>query len=196
MNAKKILMRTLPLAAVILIIVAVAVVCSVVPRSQSSAKLSDKYADKEFLKVGDVTVSNQSAYELLTKTYGNSALIELVDTYLVQNIVSPTGETYYEKAKADVDGLDKFISDNIFSDGRAVDKLADDATAEEIEEATKEDEETIANWFDVAISSYNVTSVKEIKDIYAYQYAKYLYSFIFKKSLTNPRSFRLSPVTF
>ena len=176
MNAKKILMRTLPLAAVILIIVAVAVVCSVVPRSQSSAKLSDKYADKEFLKVGDVTVSNQSAYELLTKTYGNSALIELVDTYLVQNIASPTGETYYEKAKADVDGLDKFISDNIFSSGRAVDKLADDATAEEIEKATKEDEKTIANWFDVAISSYNVASVKEIKDIYAYQYAKYLYT--------------------
>ena len=166
MNAKKILMRTLPLAAVILIIVAVAVVCSVVPRNQSSAKLSDKYADKDFLKVGDIAVSNQSAYELLTKSYGNSALIELVDTYLVQNVVSPTGETYYNKAKADVDGLDKFISDEIFSSGRKVDALADDATDEEKEEAAKEDEKTVANWFDVAMSSYNVTSVKEIKEIY------------------------------
>ena len=176
MNAKKILMRTLPLAAVILIIVAVAVVCSVVPRNQSSAKLSDKYADKDFLKVGDVTVSNQSAYELLTKSYGNSALIELVDTYLVQNVASPTGETYYNKAKADVDGLDKFISGEIFASGRKVDQLADDATDEEKEEAAKEDEKTVANWFDVAMSSYNVTSVKEIKDIYTYQYAKYLYT--------------------
>ena len=176
MNAKKILMRTLPLAAVILIIVAVAVVCSVVPRSQSKAKLSDKYADQDFLKVGDIAVSNQSAYELLSKSYGNSALIELVDTYLVNKITSPTGETYLDKAKADVDGFDKWLSDSIFSSGREVDKLADDATAEEIEEAQKADEETVANFFDVAISSYNVTSVKEVKDVYTYQYAKYLYT--------------------
>ena len=176
MNAKKILMRTLPLAAVILIIVAVAVVCSVVPKSVSKAKLSDKYADKDFMTLGDVTISNQSAYEILTKSYGSSALVELVDTYLVQNVKAADGQTYYDTAKNDVDGLDKFISDNIFSSGRAVDKLADDATDEEKEEAQKADDETIANWFDVAMTSYNVTTVKEIKDIYVYQYAKYLYT--------------------
>ena len=176
MNAKKILMRTVPLAAVILLIVAVAVVCSVVPKSVSRAKLSNQYANSNFLTLDDITVSNQSAYEILTKSYGSSALVELVDTYLVQNVVSPTGETYYNKAKADTDGLDKYISDTIFSSGRAVDKLDDDATDEEIEEAQKSDEETVANWFDVAMSSYNVTTVKEIKDIYAYQYAKYLYT--------------------
>lgn len=176
MNAKKILMRTLPLAIVLLLIVAVAVVCSVVPKSVSKAKLSDKYADNDFLSLGDIAISNQSAYEILTKAYGSNALVEMVDTYLVQNVNAPSGETYYEKAKNDNDGLDKFISDKIFTSGREIDKLADDASDEEIEEATKKDDETIANWFDVAMTSYNVTSVKEIKDVYIYQYAKYLYT--------------------
>ena len=176
MNAKKILMRTLPLAAIILLIVAVAVVCSVVPKSVSKAKLSGKYADNAFLTIDDVTVSNQSAYEILTKAYGSNALVELVDTYLVQNVVSPSGETYYAKAKADTDGLDKYISDSIFSSGRAVDKLDDNATDEEKEEAKASDEEAVANWFDVAMTSYNVTTVKEVKEIYTYQYAKYLYT--------------------
>ena len=176
MNTKKILIRTLPLALVILIIVAVAVVCSVVPRSVSKAQLSDKYAGKDFLAVGDIAVSNQNAYELLTRSYGTNALVELVDTYLVQNTQAGDGKSYLEKAKADVDGLDKWISDKIFADGRAVDALADDATDEEREEAAKKDEETVANWFDVALSSYNVSTVAEIKDIYAYQYAKYLYT--------------------
>lgn len=176
MNTKKILMRTLPLAAVILIVVAVAVVCSVVPRKVSKAKLSDTYANGEFLKIEDITVSNQEAYEILTKAYGSSALTDLVDAYLVNNVKAPSGETYYEKAKNDVDGLDKYISDAIFSSGRAVDKLADDATAEEIEEATKADEETLASWYDTQISSYNVHSTKEVKELYILKYAKYLYT--------------------
>ena len=176
MNTKKILMRTLPLAAVILIVVAVAVVCSVVPRKVSQAKLSDTYANGEFLKAGEITVSNQSAYEILKKNYGTSALTELVDTYLVNNVKAPSGETYYEKAKNDVDGLDKYISDAIFSSGRAVDALADDATEEETNEAIKADEETVASWYDSQLSSYNVHSTKEVKEIYILKYAKYLYT--------------------
>lgn len=175
MNTKKILMRTLPLAIIILAIVAVAVVCSVVPKNVSQAKLSKKYAGNDFLTVGDIKISNQDAYELLAKSYGASTLVELVDTYLVEN--TNAGDTsYLAKAKADADGLDKWISDAIFSSGRKVDALDDDATDEEKEEAAKSDNETIASWYDTTMSTNNVSTVKEIKDIYAYQYAKYLYT--------------------
>ena len=176
MNSKKILQRTLPLAIIILVIVAVAVACSVIPRNESKAKLSDTYANGNFLTIGDVSVTNQSAYEILTKSYGSSALVELIDAYLVQNVNAPSGETYYNKAKADTEGLDKWISDAIFTSGREIDKLDDDATDEEKAEAIDKDNETVANWFDVAISSYNVTSVKEVKEIYTLSYAKYLYT--------------------
>lgn len=177
MNTKKIIKRMLPVIIVLGVILVIGLACVLFPKKVSETVLGNDYAGKSYLELNGVTVVNDDVYKLLKRSYGDDAVAEIVDAYLMKNIksVKDATKSYYDLAKADTEGVDKLITDEIFSSGRNVDKLDKYATEEDRAEAEKADKEAIEEWYKHAITGNNVSSLEELREIYVLKLAKKLY---------------------
>ncbi|MGD9605614.1 MAG: hypothetical protein AB7V00_05660 [Bacilli bacterium] len=161
MNSKSVIKRTLPLVIVLLVIIGIAISCTVLNREDVVPAITD--ANGEYLSIteGDRTysISKQKMYEQLKKTFGQTALLDDIDKNLLQAL--PKDSTNYWDAITSSE-IDQAIEDAIFPDGK------DDLTADEIQEKTDE-------YYDNLTATKGLRTEALVREYHQLQLAKKLY---------------------
>lgn len=91
MNSSSIWKRTLPLMLVLILIIGIAVSCTLLSNKKTAPSISNP--DEVFLSTDNFTITNKDAYELLKNKYGYSITLDLIDKKLLQNV---NGKNYLE----------------------------------------------------------------------------------------------------
>lgn len=188
MNLKSILSRTLPLIIVLVLIIGVAVSCTVFSFDREVPSINDKegiYATYKHEKA-DITVTNDEMYQLL-KNNGLTFAVNWVDTTILKAEMADENQTYFAKAEADHAAVVAKKRLAIFGDEDLADIDLDDGDA--IEESFEDYLETMkTSGYKGIDADYNLlldeSKVEEAfnkltaeeKDIYALQVAKELYA--------------------
>jgi hypothetical protein len=121
MNSKTIVKRTLPLIIALVIVIIVAVSCTIFAGDKENPTIDNQDAD--FLKIGDISVSNQSVYKDLKFKYGAQTLIDMIDKDLLDKTMNSNGVSYYD-AVTEVQ-INDAIEKAMFPNGRTGDTEAD-----------------------------------------------------------------------
>ncbi|MDD3107052.1 MAG: hypothetical protein PHP65_04545, partial [Bacilli bacterium] len=162
MNSKSVIKRTLPLLIVLLVIIGIAISCTVFNREEVVPAITD--ANGEYLSIteGDRTysISKQKIYEQLKKTFGQTVLLDEFDKQLL--MAEPKGSSNYWASITALE-IDQAIEDAIFPDGK------DDFTATEIQDKTDE-------YYDGLYQSKGLRTVDEVRSYHQLLLAKKLYA--------------------
>lgn len=164
MNASQVAKRTVPLIIVLLIIIGIAVSCTVLNKEKPVPAPSNSEALYFEVSEGGrkFSLTNQEIYEQLKNNYGINMLIEMIDIELLKS-----GEVDYYNAVTDEEIMeaiekDKFPADQ-YPDGKEA------LTEEELEEI---EEEFLENM----LVSYGLKNEEEIKAHYRLKLAKKKYA--------------------
>ncbi|MGD9886403.1 MAG: hypothetical protein AB7T03_00390 [Bacilli bacterium] len=162
MNSKSVIKRTLPLVIVLLVIIGIAISCTVFNREEVVPAITD--ANGEYLTIteGDRTysISKQKMYEQLKKTFGQTTLLDEIDKNLLRAL--PKDSTNYWDAITDAE-IDQAIEDAIFPDGK------DDLTVDEIQEKTDD-------YYDNLFATKGLRTDVLVRDYHRLTLAKKLYA--------------------
>ena len=170
MNSSSIVKRTLPLIVVLVLIIGIAISCTLISTERDIPTISNKdgvYATYNYGEGQSYTVTNDLMYQTL-RTKGLSLVMEWVDTKILSAEKNADGKSYYELASSDGEGLTALKSETIYGDEEKKAELTD-------EEKTDAEESYVENM--KASGFKNVTSAcasiadltNEEKDYFAVQ---------------------------
>lgn len=91
MNSSSIWKRTLPLILVLVLIIGIAVSCTLLSNKKTAPSISNP--DEAYLSRENLLIKNKDAYEVLKNKYGYSITLDLIDKHLLQNA---NGKNYLE----------------------------------------------------------------------------------------------------
>ncbi|HPN60575.1 MAG TPA: hypothetical protein PLO88_00405, partial [Bacilli bacterium] len=161
MNSKSVIKRTLPLVIVLLVIIGIAISCSVLNRKEVVPAITD--AQGEYLSITEggrtYSISKQKMYEQLKKTYGLTVLLDEMDKNLLQ--AQPKDNSNYWSAITAAD-IDQAIEEAIFPDGQ------DGLSATEIQEKTDD-------YYDNLYTSKGLRTKEAVREYHQLLLAKKLY---------------------
>ena len=177
MNSSSIVKRTLPLIVVLVLIIGIAISCTLISTERDIPTISNKdgvYATYNYGEGQSYTVTNDLMYQTL-RTKGLSLVMEWVDTKILSAEKNADGKSYYELASSDGEGLIALKSETIYGDEEKKAELTD-------EEKTDAEESYVENM--KASGFKNVTAAcasladltNEEKDYFAVQLARKLYA--------------------
>ena len=175
MNFKSILTRTLPLIIALVLIIGIAVSCTLISTERDVPEISNQDGIYATYTHGDdaIKITNDEMYQVL-KNNGLSIALNWVDAKIL-DAVSPTegGDSYLKIATNDLEALKEAKREAIFGTEEEQEKL----TAEEQEEAIEEYAESMLSSGYKGISKTDVTILTdEEKAIYALTVAKENYA--------------------
>ncbi len=126
MNGSQVVKRTLPLVIALVVIIAIAVSCTIFNRDKAVPSISEP--NEIYFEVDEAgrkfSMTNQDIYTQLKNNFGLSVLIEMIDTDLLKS-----GENYYNAVTEDE--ILEAIEEDKFPNGR------EDISEEDIEKAEK-----------------------------------------------------------
>jgi hypothetical protein len=161
MNSKSVIKRTLPLVIVLLVIIGIAISCTVLNRDDVVPAITD--ANSEYLTISEgsrtYAISKQKMYEQLKKTFGQSVLLDEIDKELLKAL--PKDSSNYWDTITAVE-IDQAIEDAIFPDGK------DDLTATEIGDQTDD-------YYDNLFTTKGLRTETDVRNYHQLLLAKKLY---------------------
>lgn len=174
MNFKSILTRTLPLIIVLLLVIGIAVSCTLISTERDVPSVSNKdgiYATYKH-EGTDIKITNDEMYQLV-KNNGLSLALNWVDKQILSAETNAEGKTYFSVALADEAALKLAKREAIYGDSEAEAELTDEEKAEKLEAYV----ESMVNSGYKGISETDVEALTaEEKDIFALQNAKEAYA--------------------
>lgn len=126
MNSSSIAKRTLPLIIVLVVIIAIAVSCTLIGKEKQNPMISNETAYYVSVTDGDNTygITNKKIYESLKKYYGATVLSDMMDKDLLTDV---DGVNYMDILQADID---ERLVKNIFGSQEQMDELTEEKQAE------------------------------------------------------------------
>jgi len=162
MNSSQILKRTLPLIFVLLVIIGIAVSCSVFSKEKIVPAITDEEGVYLSITENDRTyeITNKSMYEQLKSSVGLNVLLEKIDTDLLKD--TPKGDTNYWDVISEEE-IDEAIEKAIFPNGK------EDLSEEEILEKQEDYENNM-------FSNNGLKTMGEIRNYHRLTLAKKLFA--------------------
>lgn len=154
MNSKSIVRRTLPLIIALAVIIIVAVSCTLLSGDKANPKITNP--DGIFMKAGDVKVTNEEMYTKLKSSYGYTAIVDMMDKYLLGKEKDSSNKPYYvsvdKLSEEYLEEIDTRIEKAMYPNGKTGD--------------LEVDAETKKNYEDNMFMSQGLKTLDEIKDFY------------------------------
>ena len=162
MNSSTVIKKTLPLIIILLIIIGVAVTCTVLSKEKDNPVIGNPDGVYLTAKEGEYTykLTNSRLYDELKENVGISSLVTMINKDLLKD-TKKGGISYWDKVTKEA--IDDEVEKATFPDGK------DELTAEEITEAEEK-------FLDTMFSSYGLVSMAEIENHYRLILAKKLYA--------------------
>ncbi len=164
MNGSQVVKRTLPLIIVLLIIIGIAISCTVLNKDKAVPAITNP--ESLYFEVGEgdrkFSMTNEDIYTQLKNSYGLSMLIEMIDIDLLKS-----GETDYYNAVTNEE-IEEAIEKDKFPENRYP-KGKDALTEDEIEEAVK-------TFNDNMLVNNGLKDVEEITAFYRLKLARKKYA--------------------
>lgn len=162
MNSSTVIKKTLPLIIILLIIIGVAVTCTVLSKEKDNPVIGNPDGVYLTAKEGEFTykLTNSRLYDELKENVGISSLVTMINKDLLKD-TKKGGISYWDKVTQEA--IDDEVEKATFPDGK------DELTAEEITEAEEK-------FLDTMFSSYGLVSMTEIENHYRLILAKKLYA--------------------
>ncbi|MFA6627652.1 MAG: hypothetical protein WCT17_03900, partial [Bacilli bacterium] len=154
MNSKTIIKRTLPLIIALLVVIILAVSCTIFSQDKKAPSISNP--DDAYLTSGNITISNLTVYNELKKQKGLDMFLSMIDRELLVRTMNDDDVSYYSAVTED--DIDEAIEDAIFPSGRT--GVAED------------DDETIENWEETQSIGYGLWTEQLRRDSYRLTLAK------------------------
>lgn len=126
MNSKTIIKRTLPLIIALLVIIILAVSCTIFSKDKKSPSVSNP--DAAFLTAGNITIKKGLIYDELKNQKGLDAILTMIDRALLTSTQDKEGNNFYDSVSEE--RIDKAIEDAMFPNGRNDDPTEDDKVIE------------------------------------------------------------------
>lgn len=174
MNFKSILTRTLPLIIVLVLVIGIAVSCTLISTERDVPSVSNKdgiYATYRHEST-DIKVTNDEMYQVL-KNNGLSIALNWVDTKILSTEKNADDKTYFSVALGDLEALKQAKREAIYGDSEAEEKLTDEEKTEKLEDYA----ESMINSGYKGVSSTDITALTDDeKNLYALENAKEAYA--------------------
>jgi hypothetical protein len=159
MNSKTIIKRTLPLIIALLVVIILAVSCTIFSKDKKAPAISNP--DAAYLTAGDITVTNGKVYTELRNQKGLDTVLTMIDRELLSRTLNDESANYFDAVTEDA--IDEAIEDAMFPTGRT--GVAED------------DDKTIESWLKTMAIGYGLRTEQQRRDYYRLDLAKKAYAY-------------------
>ena len=159
MNSKTIIKRTLPLIIALLVVIILAVSCTIFSKDKKAPVISNP--DAAYLTAGNITVTNGKVYTELRNQKGLDTVLTMIDRELLSRTLNDESANYFDAVTEDA--IDEAIEDAMFPTGRTG--------------VTEDDDKTIETWLKTMAIGYGLRTEQQRRDYYRLDLAKKAYAY-------------------